>query len=142
MIFLLIFIVGSFSCGTTDPPSTRNTISAFIDDVTWSAISVKASREGRRLCIEGESTIGITIRLALMGDTLGTYLLGEGLHEGELQDEGQTWNAHGTRSGSLTLETMTEERITGFFGFRVKDTSGVSSSREITSGRFDVDIAQ
>ena len=117
-------------------------MNAFIDDITWTANNVKVSREENQILIEGESSIGIRVKLNLQGDTLGTYPLGEGLHEGELQDEDETWNANGTRSGSVTLSEVTEERIVGFFGFRAKSETGNPSSREITSGQFDVDITQ
>ena len=142
MLSVLLLSTGSVSCGTTDPPSTYNTMSAIIDNVTWNAISVKASREGNNVLIEGESATGATLLLTLQGDTLGTYLLGEGVHQGELRDEGVTWRAHGMRSGSATLTEITEERVAGFFGFRAKDLSGLELSRDIVTGRFDIDFIQ
>ncbi|MGE3799561.1 MAG: DUF6252 family protein [Candidatus Kapaibacterium sp.] len=129
------------ACGTTDPPSTRNKMGATIDGTTWRATELEAVREGSTLRIEGSSAIGTTLRLILKNDTVGTYPLGEGLHEGILVDEFTTWTAHGVQSGSATITEIDGEHVAGYFGFRGKDTVGLLAQREVSSGTFDIDFS-
>ncbi|MCB0711071.1 MAG: hypothetical protein KDD67_01940 [Ignavibacteriae bacterium] len=130
-----------FACGTTDPAATRNRMGAVIDGVTWKATETEAAREGSTLQVEGSSAIGTTLRLTLKNDTVGTYPLGEGLHEGILVDEFTSWTAHGVQSGSVTITEIDGEHVTGYFGFRGKDTVGLQAEREVASGTFDIDFS-
>lgn len=140
--FLLI-VLSAFlftACGTTDPPSTRNTMTAIVDNASWRAVDVTAQRDSGRLVIEGVSAIDIAIALRLHGDTAGTYQLGAILNEGHYVDGGSQWTAHGVNAGSVTVTHIDSLRVAGYFGFRAKDTTEFRGQVEIASGTFDIDF--
>ena len=128
------------SCGTTDPESTRNTMTALVDNVTWRAGEVSAVQDGGRLTIDGRNAIGDRLQFTLFPESVGEYALGEGLHTASFSDEFATWWAFGVGSGSLTITTLDGERVSGFFGFRAKDTATGNPPRVIASGKFDIDF--
>lgn len=128
-------------CGTTDPPSTRNTMSAMVDRTAWRGVEMTARRQEGTIVIEGRSAIDTRILLKLHGDTAGTYPLGTIVNEGIFIDETSQWQAFGVNSGSVTVTVADSLRVAGHFGFRAKDTAGIEQPREITGGAFDVDLA-
>lgn len=139
---LLCLIVPLFAagCGTTDPPSTRNTMSALVDRISWRGAEVTARRREGTIVIEGRSAIDTRILLKLHGDTAGTYPLGTIVNEGVFIDETSQWQAFGVNSGSVTVTVADSLRVAGYFGFRAKDTAGIEQPREITGGTFDADL--
>ena len=137
---LALLGVLSLSCGTTDPPSTRNSMEGVIDGTDWRATERSVTREENVIELEGVSAIGTTVRLVLRGDTIGTYRLGEGVNHGSVIDLSNTWVTHGTGSGSATITEIDEEHVVGFFGFKGKDTIGLQAPINVTNGKFDVDF--
>ena len=139
-LIVALFVVVLPSCGTTDPPSTQNTMMALIDNITWSAVDVSALQEGGLLTISGKNAIGDQLQFNLFANEPGEYQLGTGLHSALFTDEFTEWVAFGVGSGALTILTIDEAHVAGYFGFRGKDTTESSPSKTIANGTFDIDF--
>ncbi len=139
-LFVIIAAVVLPSCGTTDPPSTQNTMMALINNIAWNAVEVSATQEGGLLTINGKNAVGDQLQFALYANSPGTYPLGEGLHSASFADEFAEWSAFGVGSGTITILTLDTERVAGYFGFRGKDTAEGSPPKTIANGTFDVDF--
>lgn len=127
------------SCGSsTEPEDTSNTMSALVDRVRVEAIEVSAGRENGRIVLQGISAIGATIDIEIVGDSTGTYPLGEGLHTAVFTDEFVSWEATGVNAGSVTITEIDDTGVRGYFGFRGKDPTGSEPPRVIANGRFDI----
>lgn len=129
------------ACGTTDPPSTRNTMTSIVNSTGWNAIEMTAQKQNGSITIEGISAIDTRLVLKLRGDTVGTYPLGTIVNEAVFSDGPSQWVAFGVNSGSVTVTLADSTRVVGHFGFRGKDTTGIEQPREIASGTFDIDLA-
>lgn len=140
MLLVVIAALALASCGTTDPPPTQNTMMALVNNTPWSAVEVSATQEGGLLAINGKNAIGDQLQFTLYANSLGTYPLGEGLHSALFTDEFAEWSAFGFGSGTITILTLDAEHVTGYFGFRGKDTAKGSPPKTIVNGTFDVDF--
>lgn len=127
-----------FSCGTTEPSESPNTMKATIDNTTWESVEVSAVREGGLLSLTGVNAIGDQLRFTIFPDGPGDYPLGQGKHAGSFADEFSEWWAFGFGAGNLTILVLDDERVAGYFGFRGKDTATGKPSRTIASGTFDI----
>jgi hypothetical protein len=118
-------------------------MSASIDGSAWSTTIVGANPGAGFIIIAGASvggqtTVGLTI--ALSGT--GTQTMGPGtLTAGSVLIGSQMWQANTSAgSGSITLTTMTSNRVAGTFTFTAKGL-GISvapATRVVTNGQFDV----
>lgn len=130
----------------TSPNTTTNTgrsMSASIDGTAWSTTIVGANPGAGYIIIAGASVGGqTTVGLTIVTSGTGTQTIGPGsLTAGSVLIGSQMWQANTSMgSGSVTLTTVTSNRVAGTFTFTAKGLgiSVVPPTRVVTSGRFDV----
>ena len=73
----------------------------------------------------------------------GTYAITEAGMQGFFQDDFQAGGGYLTNGmkdnpGSVTITTMTEDKVVGIFAFAIRSAGNPDDIRQITEGRFDL----
>jgi len=129
---------------TTGPAKPNNgTMSAVIDGVAWSALSIATDSTAPSSIViqgsKGNQTLAIAVPLEqgpgtqTVGSTTPVFAV--------LVTEPQWWAASRTQggAGSITLTTVAPGHIVGTFEFTMAAHEGASpAERRVSSGQFDV----
>jgi hypothetical protein len=150
VLLVLAFVVG---CGSDSPAGpggpggpANGSMTAQIDGTGWSATvitpAMAASGSGGASVISGGSPAG-AIAFAWFDEGPGTYTIPTSIgFNGNMNvASGATWSAsHAQGSGTLVVTTRTANRIVGTFQFVMHPApnSGVTGTRTISSGAFDI----
>jgi len=130
---------------TTGPatPNNHGSMSAVIDGVAWTAVSISTDSAAPSSIIVHGSNATQTLVIAIPVDQgPGTQTVGSttpvfaGLVIGS-----RSWLASRTQggAGSITLATVAAGHIVGTFEFTLAEHDGASpSDRQVSSGKFDV----
>jgi hypothetical protein len=158
---MLIAAVAAVACGgstgTTGgggpTPINQEAMSARINGATWTAASatIVASNVSGVITVTGSESGGGSnraITLVVVTNATGTFLIGQPpivssgasilLTQGTAQ-----WTADTNRgSGTITLTSLTADRVTGTFEFegQAVPTSSATGSRSVTGGTFTADF--
>ncbi|MCP4574050.1 MAG: hypothetical protein GY838_16950 [bacterium] len=120
-------------------------MTATVDGVAWTAVSASAVGAGTSVIAIGASDLNgeTAIGFAFANSGTGTYAIGPGqvtnANVGDLG--GATWMANGAQGGgSITVTSLTAERIAGTFQFTapLQTGAGTPATRVVTNGVFDV----
>lgn len=124
-------------------PNNHGSMSAVIDGVAWTAVSILTDSAAPSSIIVHGSNATQTLVIAIPVDQgPGTQTVGSttpvfaGLVMGS-----RSWLASRTQggSGSITLTTVAAGHIVGTFEFTLAEHDGASpSDRQVSSGKFDV----
>ena len=138
---VVIVSAAVIGCGTTEPADPAP-LGAIVGGISWTATEYSAERDDDGgIVITGSSAIDIALTLELAADTVGVYPLGTGLNFATLVDEGETYTARGTTAGSVTITSVSDDRITGYFGFTGKLVGNGSVLRDVTNGEFSLEVS-
>jgi hypothetical protein len=147
LAFLLVSIASIAGCSSDGPtePGGQNgpangSMTARIDGNAWTATIVTPGITGGISAIGG-SDGSRTMAFAWAEGGPGTYQIGSSIGlNANLTIAGGTWVASAvTGSGTLTVATRTQNRITGTFNFTMNPGSGAASgTRAVTQGAFDI----
>src|SRR5690606_14668206 len=117
-----------------------------IDGQPWSAsvtLAAGGSQTGAVVAVSGSNQGQRTIGFAFVSAGTGTYEIGPGAPTNALLTEGSAqWHAAaGQGSGTITVPTLTAERIAGTFEFTAEPAGGgATGTRVVTQGTFDVEF--
>jgi hypothetical protein len=137
----MIGFVGISGCGTTEPAEPVP-LGAIVQGISWIATDYSAERtEEGGILINGYSSLEIEITLDLIADTVGVYPVGTGLSSAILIDEGARYTPQGITAGSVTLTSVEDDRITGYFGFTAKLEGNAGVLRDVTNGTFSLSLS-
>ena len=151
MTFFVLMITLAFACGDTDPASPDGTVSAMIDGVQWEATLIQSvvyddvllnfSVHGGRQ----DDLTGLTLDAYPVSGP-GTFVLNAAIDDGDgrgqfIREKDQhMFRTNTIHHGSLTLETLTNERATGTFYFDAMNVGDSTHVIEVRNGRFDVPV--
>src|SRR5690606_39515449 len=147
----LLLALALTACGkdATEPGVQGNgdaRMSARIDGQTWSAslaLAAGGSQAGAVVAVSGSDQAQRTIAFAFVSAGTGTYEIGPGAPTNALFSQGSAqWQAAGGQgSGTITVTTLTAERIAGTFEFTAEPAGGgATGTRVVTQGTFDVEF--
>ena len=154
-----LLFIGALGCaenvaapGVPDPPGPPPSwMTAIAEGEAWNPFTVTARRQGDVIIFggeawpDGESTL--TIRLHVRVDLgLGPQVIGaSSVPAADVTfrpwyTEAQAWTASGANgSGTVTLETLTDDRATGTFSFIANAlTPATNPTYRVTNGSFNV----
>jgi hypothetical protein len=128
---------------TTTTTGTGRSMSASIDGTQWSTTIVGANPGAGFIIIAGSNVGGqTTVGLTIATGGTGTQTIGPGtLAAGSVLIGSQMWQANSFGGGgTITLTTVTSNRVAGTFTFTAKAlvNSVTPATRVVTSGQFDV----
>jgi hypothetical protein len=135
----------TFTSASAPPAAGRitGTIGATVDGVAWrGAVNAFATNAGGIVAVVGQDTNLRHISIAIVGGGVGTYSLTfptPGSHA-TMQFGGQVWDtALPGGTGSVTVVTRTDTRVTGTFFFTMQPGLGNNGAvSQVTSGTFDL----
>jgi hypothetical protein len=136
--------------GPLEPVATDNSITATVDGSPWNGSSTAlAMRSSGFISVTGTVASNTYIAFAFPDGGPGTYSIpnavGMNFNYGEYST-GRLWQAlgmgtlGGVGAGSVTVTTLTAERVAGTFQFTAPAaaSSGATGTRTITNGAFNV----
>ena len=152
MTFFILMITLAFACSDThDLTSPDGTVSAVIDGVPWEATimqSVVYDDVLLNFSVHGgrqDDLTSITLDVYPLSGP-GTYVLNAAIDDGDgrgqfIREKDQHMFRSSTiHLGSLTLETLTNERAIGTFYFDAMNVSDSTHVIEVRNGHFDVPV--
>ena len=154
------FLIGALGCAhdvaapVPDPPGPAPSwMSAIVEGNSWNPFSVSVNRDGDVVVFGGEawmddegSTLGIRLFVRL-GAGLGPQETGfSSITAADVMfrpwyTAAQAWSASGTNgSGTVTLETLTNDRATGRFSFTAAAVTATTNpaTYRVTNGSFNI----
>ena len=114
-----------------------------VDGVEWTAVSAQATGTGGIVAIGAADLAGVSFGFAFQGAAPGTYVIVPGNPNNATYTEGSNaWAASGTGggSGTMTITTLTGERVAGTFSFQVNAVgTQTPTTVSLTNGVFDIE---
>ena len=146
-ITLVVSLLVISACGSdADPfgPIVLGGLSMNIDGVPWTAISAQGTSTGGIVAIGAADATGVAFGFAFQGAAPGTYVIGPGNPSNATYSVGlDAWAATGAGggSGTMTITTLSGERVVGTFSFQV-NASGTQTPATVslTNGVFDIEF--
>ena len=152
---VVIATLTAFGCGGDDDPTglpsggaTNGTLTAQINGTSWSATgTITVNRQANSIGLAGSGFAGSNAYSLVMSINNAT---GPGTHnlslaaggDGSSLIVGSTTTGYGTAftggSGTITITSLTANRVTGTFSGVLPPSSGSAAGLTITNGSFDV----
>jgi hypothetical protein len=151
-MLLLAFVTACGDGGPTEPAGNgKGSITARVDGSAWNGSAAAiASRSTGFIAVGGTAGSQSNITFAFPADGAGTYSIpnavGMNFNYSEFST-GHVWQAlamgatlGGIGSGTVTVTTLTAERVAGTFAFTAPAAanSSATGSRTVTNGVFDI----
>lgn len=145
LLILAAACSGDSPAGPGDPGTPNGAMSAKIDGAQWTAnVGIYATRASGAIGLAGGNGEYL-ISMGVVG-AVGTYVVGDGSGANLsllTNDNQQVWMAMtGKGSGTITVTTLTDERVVGTFSFTAPAVASTSASgtRVITEGSFNIEF--
>lgn len=145
----------TLACGGSDGPSApqgpgNGSMTATVNGKSWKATRVNAGPQEGAIGIYGMAGDNSEIVFAIMLEGVGTYSIpaSTGLNFNYIEaSTGHQWQAlamgpllGGVGTGTVTLSTLTDDRVAGTFSFQAPPIAqtGATTNVTVTSGAFDI----
>lgn len=146
-----LFVVGCGDDEPTGPSAANGSMTAMVDGEGWAAIAVSAGRSSADIIgLSGTAAGSTVISMAFTATGPGTYAIPQaGMNFNySILATNALWQALGVGqlgsfgSGSVTITTLSENRVVGTFQFRAPPAASTSATGEkvVTQGVFDIPL--
>ena len=150
IISIIMFGIIATSCTKENaeeiaPLITQASMSANIDDTTWTTITrvTKHYTGLHTFVITGTSTSGRVLAITVKGETTGTYTSSTDINDPSAQ-VGAVWKPSSSvnyvsKSGTVTFSEInsSDSKLTGTYSFEMVNTNDITDVINIESGKFD-----